>query len=117
MNTTMTEARLAECARFYGIDMDEARRRHEACMAQGDNPADPICIGCARRPYELDEYRDAIEDPEDPDQDPVTDDDVRAYAILNEGTYNPKNGHFLCSPCYIANGMPSKPAPGRWVCP
>lgn len=110
MDTTMTERRLAECARFYGITMDEALRRHKACMAQGDNPADPICIGCACRPYQLDEYRDAMDDPAG-----ASDAEVIAYAIANEGTYNPANGHFLCSLCYIANGMPSSPR--GWRCP
>jgi hypothetical protein len=30
-----------------------------------------------------------------------------------EGTYNPANGHFLCTHCYIAAGMPSLSAPRR----
>jgi prepilin-type N-terminal cleavage/methylation domain-containing protein len=34
-----------------------------------------------------------------------------------EGTYNHENGHFLCTDCYIAAGMPSKPYPQKWVAP
>jgi hypothetical protein len=26
-----------------------------------------------------------------------------------EGTFNPRNGHFLCTDCYIKAGMPSSP--------
>lgn len=34
----------------------------------------------------------------------ITPDD---YVWQEEGTLNPKNGHFLCTTCYIAAGMPS----------
>ena len=37
------------------------------------------------------------------------------YVKREEGTFNPENGHFLCTTCYIAVGMPT--APGGWVCP
>ncbi len=37
------------------------------------------------------------------------------YVRTEEGTYNPKNGHFLCTTCYVAAGMPS--GPRGWVCP
>lgn len=66
----------------------------------------PICQGCKKTPEELEEYSDIMEQG-DPD------DYVRKY----EGTYNPVNGHFLCTSCYIKAGMPSVPYPGRWVCP
>jgi hypothetical protein len=32
-----------------------------------------------------------------------------------EGTFNRSNGHFLCTDCYIAAGMPSSPE--GWVAP
>jgi len=37
------------------------------------------------------------------------------YVLEEEGTLNPVNGHFLCTPCYIAAGMPSSPT--GWVAP
>ena len=65
----------------------------------------PICIRCNKTPSELDEYDpDFTEDP-NPDH----------YVKENEGTYNPKNGHFLCIDCYIKAGMPSSPK--GWIAP
>ena len=40
---------------------------------------------------------------------------VNHYVRNNEGTYNPENGHFLCTECYVAIGMPSSPS--GWKCP
>jgi hypothetical protein len=37
------------------------------------------------------------------------------YVREEEGTYNPENGHFLCTPCYVEAGMPS--GPHGWVAP
>jgi hypothetical protein len=93
-------------ADHYGIDMEEASRRYHLIVAQGDNPEDPICVGCAKRPHEIESYR------MDPKDDDTT---MRLYCIYEEGTYNERNGHFLCDFCYIANGMPS--SPNGWVCP
>ncbi|NIA67809.1 hypothetical protein HBA54_04325 [Pelagibius litoralis] len=66
----------------------------------------PICKGCDKRPEELQEYVDMakLED--------MTPDE---YVQSEEGTYNPANGHFLCTPCYAKAGMPSSPS--GWVCP
>ena len=63
------------------------------------------CIGCGRSPNEIDEYV------QNPDDDPDPDHFVRQ----NEGTFNPANGHFTCTECYIRCGMPSSPV--GWVAP
>lgn len=66
----------------------------------------PICIGCNKHPGELDEYVEAAhEENLTPDQ----------FVVLEEGTYNKTNGHFLCTDCYVAAGMPSSPK--GWVAP
>ena len=57
----------------------------------------PICVRCHKRPEELPEYVDAARDEE---TDPVS------YTQLNEGTYNPVNGYFYCTECYVNAGMP-----------
>lgn len=66
-------------------------------------PFDPKC---GRYPNEISEYVDAAEV-----ENTIPDDYVR----WNEGTFNPENGHFLCTACYIAIGMPS--GPRGWRCP
>jgi hypothetical protein len=68
----------------------------------------PVCIGCGKSPSEIEEYTD-------PEiiGDMTPDDYVRA----EEGTYNPDNGHFACTACYIAMGEPSRRYPNRWVAP
>lgn len=58
----------------------------------------PICIGCMKRPREIEEYVTAAMD------ENMTPDE---YVKKEEGTYNPANGHFLCTPCYIRIGSPS----------
>lgn len=67
----------------------------------------PLCTGCKKHPDEIEEYQD----PEIRDPNQSADDYVRA----EEGTYNRENGHFLCTDCYIAAGMPSSPR--GWVAP
>jgi hypothetical protein len=66
----------------------------------------PVCSGCGKKPDELVEYIEAASEagmtPE-------------AYVRAEEGTYNPSNGHFLCTPCYCDAGMPSSPT--GWVAP
>jgi hypothetical protein len=69
----------------------------------------PVCQGCHREAGELDEYDEFIEDR------PVTAEARREAVKSEEGTYNPENGHFLCTPCYIVAGMPS--SSGGWRCP
>jgi hypothetical protein len=70
---------------------------------------DPVCIGCGKRPGELEEYAHAAR------LDNRFNGDVDAYVRAEEGTYNPKNGHFLCTICYVKQGMPS--ARGGWKAP
>ncbi len=66
-----------------------------------------ICIRCLRAPVEIHEYRVAA------DREDMTPD---AFVRSNEGTLNESNGHFACTECYIAMGMPT--APGRgWKAP
>jgi len=67
-----------------------------------------ICIGCNKKPDEIEEYVEmaAIEE--------MTPND---YVSSEEGTYNPQNGHFLCTECYISCGQPSLPYPDRWLAP
>jgi hypothetical protein len=57
------------------------------------------CAGdCKRLPKEIGEYVEgAIEENMTPDQ----------YVRNQEGTYNPWNGHFYCTSCYIKLGMPN----------
>ena len=66
----------------------------------------PLCVGCDKRPDELEEYIEhaAIEE--------MTPDE---YVRQEEGTYNPENGHFLCTACYVRAGMPSSPR--GWTAP
>jgi hypothetical protein len=110
---------LGDAARHYSIDIDEARRRwdvmHDPAYCT-DTPEDPICIGCTKKPEALDEYVDAVVSELAPGET-YDDQDVKRYVIQNEGTYNPQNGHFMCTDCYIINGQPSRPAPDHWVAP
>ena len=66
----------------------------------------PLCVGCNKRPSEIEEYVESAEV-----EDMTPDDYVRG----EEGTYNPSNGHFLCTDCYVRAGMPSSPY--GWVAP
>lgn len=88
-----------EIAKHYNITPEQARARYLKVVEQEDNPSDPICVGCALRPEELDCYT-SIWDPADYDS-------VTEYVINEEGTYNASNGHFLCDACYIINGQPA----------
>ena len=68
----------------------------------------PRCNGCGKSPAELREYVDearATGTTMTPD----------AFVSMYEGTYNPANGHFLCTPCYSNAGMPSSPT--GWIAP
>lgn len=71
----------------------------------------PICTLCLKRPDELAEYVEAAS-PEHWGGEGIHPD---AYVRAEEGTYNPSNGHFLCTECYMKRGMPT--APGGWVAP
>jgi len=65
-----------------------------------------ICVRCNHSPSELDEYIDAAR------RENMTPDD---YVWEEEGTLNRENGHFVCTECYLAVGMPSSPR--GWVTP
>lgn len=63
-------------------------------------PFDPYC---GRRPEEIPEYAEA---------EAVVDGTYLSpsdYVICQEGTFNPANGHFCCTECYVQIGMPSSP--------
>lgn len=68
----------------------------------------PVCQGCKLEAKNIWEYIEAATD---------ANMDVNEYVRQEEGTYNQKNGHFLCTDCYITAGMPSLPYPQTWVCP
>lgn len=68
---------------------------------------EPRCFRCKRTPREIAEYREAAA---------VEGTTPEQYVRAEEGTYNTENGHFACTSCYIAIGMPT--APGRgWKAP
>lgn len=64
------------------------------------------CNGCLKSPGDIPEFVDSADDegctPEE-------------FVQREEGTYNPLNGHFLCTNCYIECGMPSSPT--GWKAP
>jgi hypothetical protein len=66
----------------------------------------PICTGCNKTPDQITEYVELAAD------EGMTPD---AFVRSEEGTYNRDNGHFLCTNCYVARGMPS--SPHGWVAP
>lgn len=65
-----------------------------------------ICTGCGKSPSELDEYVSAASEEATRVPGGITPDD---YCWDEEGTLNRENGHFLCTSCYVAAGMPSSP--------
>lgn len=66
----------------------------------------PRCMGCYKRPSDIDEYvAEAAAEEMSPDD----------FVRHEEGTYNRSNGHFLCTKCYIEAGSPSSSR--GWVCP
>lgn len=105
----LTDEELKPACDFYGITIEEGRINHAKVMSQGDDPARPICIGCAKWPEEIQEYIDAVQ------TDSLHNETPTEYVISEEGTYNPANGHFLCTACYILNGSPTNSR--GWKCP
>lgn len=63
-----------------------------------DDALNPRCIGCGKRPDQLPEYIELAET--EGYESPA--DAVRG----EEGTFNPGNGHFYCTSCYILAGAP-----------
>lgn len=74
---------------------------HEIAMKVND-PKTPVCVGCGKIPGEIEEYKF------NPEQM-----DPSEFVIEEEGTYNPHNGHFLCTECYVMAGCPSSPTGWR----
>lgn len=85
--------------RTWVFDLEHSRVHAKA------NPS-PVCIGCSKRPSEIAEYGTDMTGEE------MTADD---YVRSNEGTFNPANGHFLCTDCYVGAGSPSSPR--GWTAP
>ena len=65
-------------------------------------PTPTICIGCHKEPNEIPEYVSMAK------IERLT---PGEYVREQEGTYNPNNGHFWCTECYIREGMPLGVAP------
>jgi hypothetical protein len=65
-----------------------------------------VCSGCCKQPEELEEYVELAKD---------THMTASEIVVKEEGTYNPENGHFLCTPCYVKAGMPTSSS--GWKCP
>ena len=68
------------------------------------------CNGCKKVPEDIGEYvhyAKAENAYADSPNEYIT---PTQYVQDQEGTYNPENGHFLCTECYINAGMPSS----RW---
>lgn len=58
------------------------------------------CFRCGKTAAEVGEYDDLVFAGEYRSAD---------EAVRDDGTYNPVTGHFCCTECYIAIGMPSSP--------
>ena len=69
--------------------------------------SEAVCMGCKKAPHEISEYIDMAE------SEGYASPAEFVWAL--EGTLNRENGHFLCTECYIAAGMPSGRA--GWMCP
>jgi hypothetical protein len=69
---------------------------------------DMRCQGCKKTPTEIDEYVVLAK---------LDDMTPEKFVLTEEGTFNIKNGHFLCTECYIKAGMPTGPKGERWICP
>lgn len=94
-----------------GFVRHSKRRGFTALRAPGTKKAaaqlpEPYDPRCNRKPAQIREYALAAEDCY------MTADE---YVRREEGTYNQYNGHFLCTACYIAAGMPT--TPDGWKCP
>jgi len=68
---------------------------------------EPTCFRCKRMADAISEYVEAVRG------STMT---PAEYVRREEGTYNPENGHFACTECYIAIGQPTAPWPG-WKAP
>ena len=69
-------------------------------------PVALVCQGCRKCPEEIEEYVDMARE--------EGYGSASEFVRAEEGTLNHETGHFLCTACYIAAGMPSSPM--GWVC-
>lgn len=77
---------------------------HQRLRLLRENVTHPRCVGCGHDPRYLLEYITAAQEAG------ITPAEfVRRY----EGTMNQANGHFLCTPCYVAAGSPATPTGWR----
>lgn len=84
-------------------------------LEERPDPYDPMCERYARNMTYLDSFWATSQEELDSVLEHERPSRRVAYVLMEEGTLNPNNGHFLCDDCYIKAGMPS--APGGWVCP
>lgn len=78
---------------------------------QGDGLPKPICTGCGRHPIDIPGMAEAAAEyfsVYPARRRNSVDDYTRA-----DGTYNSKNGHFLCDNCYVAARWPANPSWAR----
>lgn len=87
----------------------------------------PYCAYCDKVGHDIEEYQEAcwadLNIIPDDDGNPIevdpsiqpTDEQIDEWIRWNEGTYNPENGHFACTLCYIRIGQPSSPR--GWTAP
>lgn len=61
------------------------------------------CVGCARSPEDIPEYVELADAEGYPN--------AASAVQREEGTYNPINGHFYCTSCYVKAGTPLGVAP------
>ena len=83
-----------------GLDDEGPRLGRKELLAALFDPT------CKRKPSEIEEYvQMAKAEDTSPDE----------FVLQEEGTLNPRNGHFACTECYIKIGQPSSPT--GWVMP
>jgi hypothetical protein len=110
---------LLEDPSIRAVDINEARDLAVKMLnqiigqtiAEGPRPRlgeipQPMCFGCGKRPEEIREF---IRAGEEADLTPTE------YVLAQEGTLNRRNGHFMCTECWVRSGKPS--TSGGWVAP
>lgn len=96
------------------VEAEEGKRGVTDEANHGDpTRASPCCIDCGKVPAELREYVEAAESAG------LTPDE---YVAQEEGTYNPDNGHFLCTDDFViremrGGGRLTGENGGRWIAP
>jgi hypothetical protein len=87
----------------YYFDLEVAKQEMAEWVAVRHElkPPRPFCIGCGKRPEQLPECVEGAKAEGFASAD--------EFVEKNEGTFNARTKHFLCTSCYIAAGMPGKP--------